>query len=214
MSGGPAATGPFCTGFLLSLSLCLDLGVVNAAVLEISLQQGGAAGFVLGAGSCAGDLVYFAIAIFGAAALLEWRPVHWALWIFGTGALLWLAWRMIRDVIHPKKPALEGRTRSPDVTKLLLSGFGMALASPTAILWFAAVGGSVIAAEGGNRDSVWVFGAGFAAAGLAWAAAFAYAAAMLRLLGAGLVRTLSLVSALLFLYFAGLVFINGLRTLF
>jgi L-lysine exporter family protein LysE/ArgO len=91
---------------------------------------------------------------------------------------------------------------------------GLALASPTAILWFAVVGGSVIASFGGDRSSLWGFAAGFAAAGLAWAALSAYGAAALgRRLGRQFVRVASFISAILFLYFAVLVFIRGLRQL-
>ena len=206
---------PFWNGFLLSLSLCLDLGIVNVAVLETSLQRGGTAGFLLGVGSCLGDLIYFTLAVLGAAALLEWKPMRWALWIFGTAVLLVLAWRMAREVVRPKELLMEERaaaSRGAGI-KLVLTGMGLALASPTAILWFAAIGGSVIASSGGNRGTLWSFAAGFAAAGLAWAALFAYAAAALRLLGKGLVRVLSLASALLFMYFAAVVFIDGVRRL-
>jgi L-lysine exporter family protein LysE/ArgO len=207
---------PFWNGFLLSLSLCLDLGMVNVAVLEISVTQGGMAGFLLGAGSCIGDMFYFTLAVMGAALLLEWAPICWSLWIFGTGVLLLLAWRMTSDAIRPKELSFKKTqvlSRRAG-TKLLFTGIGMALASPTAILWFAAVGGSVIASFGGHRSSSGPFVAGFAAAGLAWSGLFAYAAAKLRLLGHTFIRAFSLVSALLFLYFAGIVFINGLQTLF
>jgi len=206
---------PFWNGFLLSLSLCLDLGIVNLAVLEISLQRGGTAGFLLGVGSCLGDLIYFTLVLLGASVLLEAAPVRWSLWIFGTVALLLLAWRMARDVIRPKTLSFNGRPvlSVHDRANLLFTGMGMALASPTAIIWFAAVGGSVIAASASDQNSRWRFGTGFAAAGITWAALFAYGTASLRALGPGIVRGLSLVSALLFFYFAGVVFLNGLKTL-
>jgi len=206
---------PFWNGFLLSLSLCLDLGIVNLAVLEVSLQRGGTAGFLLGIGSCLGDLIYFTLVLLGASVLLEAAPVRWSLWILGTGALLLLAWRMARDVIRPNPVTFNGRPELSvrDRTNLLFTGIGMALASPTAIIWFAAVGGSVIAASAGDQNSRWRFGTGFATAGITWAALFAYGTASLRALGPGIVRGLSLVSALFFFYFAGVVFLNGLKTL-
>ena len=147
--------------------------------------------------------------------MLEAAPVRWSLWIFGTAALLLLAWRMARDVIRPKTASFNGRPvlSVHDRANLLFTGMGMALASPTAIIWFAAVGGSVIAASASDQNSRWRFGTGFAAAGITWAALFAYGTASLRALGPGIVRGLSLVSALLFFYFAGVVFLNGLKTL-
>src|SRR5690242_4467499 len=88
---------PFWTGFLLSVSLCLDLGVVNVAIFRMTLEHGARDGFLLGAGSLIGDLIYFTLALYGATALLEYRPVRWILWAGGTAVLLWLAWKMIRE---------------------------------------------------------------------------------------------------------------------
>ncbi len=200
---------PFWSGFLLSLSLCLDLGIVNAALLRTSLQRGAGAGFLLGVGSCIGDLLYFAMAIFGAAALLEWAPFRQALWIGGTAILLWLAWRMIREVIRPHDLDLGKSVPPSDAWRLIATGAGLAVASPTGILWFAAVGGSVIASFGASRSTLWSFAAGFAAAGLAWTALFAWFAARLRAFGKRLVQAVSLISALLFLYFAARVALDG-----
>jgi len=204
---------PAIAGFLLCLSLCFDLGIVNVATLRTALAQGGAAGAWLGVGSCFGDMVYFLLAVGGATALLGWAPVRWGLWIFGTAALVTLAWRMIRETIHPRKLDLaEDAAPRQSPATLLAAGFGLALASPTAILWFAAVGGSVIASFGGDRRVLLPFAAGFITAGMAWAFGFAYAAAALRrILGEQLVRALSAIAAALFVYFAALVFTTGLR---
>lgn len=201
------------TGFLLSLSLCLDLGLVNVAVLRVSLERGALAGFLLGLGSGAGDLVYFTLSVYGAAALAEWRPVRLTLWIIGTAVLAYLAVRTIRDVIHPKQLDLD---QAPSFAQsyrgLFVTGIGLGLASPTAILWFAAVGGSVIASFGAQRGVLWQFAAGFVTAGLVWGAAMAWTAAKFsELIGKKLVRWLSLASALLFLYFAAMVFRDGAR---
>jgi L-lysine exporter family protein LysE/ArgO len=208
----------FFAGFLLSLSLCMDLGLVNVATLRISLARNATAAFMLGLGSVVGDLIYFALAVLGATTLLDSRSLRIGLWIFGTGTLLFLAYRAIREALHPKE--VETGAALPNsrsgLAKLFVTGAGLALASPTAILWFAAVGGSVIASygvpNGDNRRVLAVFAAGFATAGVVWAAAFAYgAAALRRILGARLLKVLSLASALLFLYFAIDVFLRGLH---
>jgi len=200
------------TGALLSLSLCADLGLVNVTILRTAIRQGATPALLLGVGSCFGDTVYFLLAVFGISALPAWAPLRWTLWLAGTGILLVLAWRMIREVIHPRalnlEDALDNNGAAP--LAMLSMGAGLALASPTAILWFAAIGGSVIASFGGDRNTLWPFAGGFFGGALLWSAVFACAAAGLaRMLGATLVRILSFVSALLFLYFAGTVFVNG-----
>ncbi|HEV8629159.1 MAG TPA: hypothetical protein VGV61_02505 [Thermoanaerobaculia bacterium] len=50
---------PFWAGIPLSLSLCLDLGLVNAAVFNTAIERGGGAGFLVGLGSGLGDLGFF-----------------------------------------------------------------------------------------------------------------------------------------------------------
>ena len=211
----PAMTA-LSSGFLLSLSLCLDLGIVNVAILRTALRAGGMAAFLVGLGSSLGDLIYFSLSAAGATALLAWAPVRWTLWFFGTIVLLVLAVRMAREVVRPHALALDDGPDARRRTPAGLVGYGMslALASPTSILWFAAVGGAAIASIGGGRGQVVWLTIGFALATVVWSALLAFAiASSRRFLGATLVRALSAVSALLFLYFAARIFLDGLRDL-
>jgi L-lysine exporter family protein LysE/ArgO len=210
-----AALAPFATGFVFALSLCLDLGLVNVAVLRASLERGVAAGFLVGLGSSLGDLVYFTAAALGAAALLTWQPLRVALWLGGTVVLLVLAWRMLREARRPHVVDLE-RSPAPPGSALRLLGWGaaLALASPSGILWFAAVGASVVAAAGGQRGELIPFAAGFFSGSVVWSIALAAAAvALRRVLGERLTRWLSTASAALFLLLAGWVFVRGLLEL-
>jgi L-lysine exporter family protein LysE/ArgO len=212
---------PYWSGFLLALSLCLDLGLVNIVTLRVSLARSGTAAFLLGLGSVVGDLIYFTAVTAGATALLASWQVRISLWIGGTAVLLILAARAIRDVLHPHMPLMDQEVphAKRSVVRLFLTGLGLALASPSAILWFVAVGGSVIASygvsNGDNRRVLLIFAAGFASAGIVWAAAFSYGAAALKnVLGWKLLKALSFVSALLFLYFAYDVFTRGWHDVF
>jgi L-lysine exporter family protein LysE/ArgO len=124
-----------------------------------------------------------------------------------------LAWRIGREVIHPKHVdvGLASGKKSP-AGVLLMKGAGLALASPTSIAWFAAVGGSVIATFGGDRLVLLPFALGFFAGTALWAVAFPYSVAAVRTIASEkLVRVLSFVSAVMFVYFACVVFINGVR---
>jgi L-lysine exporter family protein LysE/ArgO len=204
------------SGFLLSLTLCLDLGLVNVAIVRTALRRGGGAAFLVGLGSCLGDLAYFVAALLGVGVLMRATPVRWAIWLGGTAMLLFLAARMVREVVRPRSIDLEGEG-APARRSLGLLGWGLALAlaSPTAILWFAAVGGSVIAASAtaSGRAPAISFATGFFAAGVVWSACLSAAAAVLvRIGGRKVTRGLAFVSALLFLYFAGLVFLRGMTT--
>jgi L-lysine exporter family protein LysE/ArgO len=210
----------FVSGFLLSLSVCLDLGLVNVSILRTALRHGARPALWIGLGSCFGDLTYFALSAAGVTALLAWKPARWALWLGGTAVLLALTWRTLREAVHPRQLALDGpedaadRARSLSFRRQFPLGLGLALASPTAILWFAAVGGGVIASFAGQRRALAPFVGGFFAAGVAWSFALSFAAAALgRLGGRRLVQILSAASAVLFVYFAIVVFRDGWRTL-
>src|ERR1700674_1129423 len=116
--GGPSRSvgkvvKPAWAGFLLSLSLCLDLGVVNVAILQAVLRQGGTAGFLIGLGSGFGDLIYFTLAIAGASAVFENVILRRILWLCGTVVLLFLAGGMAREAIHGRKLNLAGAPPQP-----------------------------------------------------------------------------------------------------
>jgi L-lysine exporter family protein LysE/ArgO len=209
---------PFLSGVLLSLSLCLDLGIVNVAAIRTGLTAGPARSFALGAGSCVGDLIYAAAAMLGVTALLALPAVRWILWIVGSGVLLWLCGRAARDAWRAGGTAIRdpavGIDRTP-VGRYFLQGLALALASPSAILWFATVGGAVIATTAGTGaapTTALLFFAGFAAAGLIWSLGIALVSAHGRVFGASIVRVLNVASAVLFAWLAAAVIVDGYRS--
>jgi L-lysine exporter family protein LysE/ArgO len=211
----------FVSGFVLSLSLCLDLGIVNVAAFSTAATRGARPAFVLGIGSCFGDLVYAGIAMLGVTSLLlhfEW--VRWLLWLGGSAVLVYLAVKMLRlSFAHPAaavdagSSTAETNTQGGRMTGDFNRGFAMALASPSAILWFASVGGGLIATTtGGAGMGAWPFFLGFFVSGLAWSAFIALAGSRLQA-HPGFARALAAVSGLLFAGLAVKVMFDGYRTL-
>jgi L-lysine exporter family protein LysE/ArgO len=220
MFAAPLAVGA--KGFLLSISLCLDIGIVNTALINTGIRAGVRPALCMGLGSCFGDLAYAALSLFGLALLFDYTPVRWLLWLGGGGMLLWLAWKMAwaawREARRRHKaPAYDQGAAalawSPRVE--FLRGLGMALASPTSLLWFAAVGGALIAqSTDGSALMNGVFLGGFFAGGLAWSTFIAVLAGRGRhLIGHRLALYCNLCSAVLFGYFALEVIVHGYRTL-
>lgn len=207
----------FLSGFLLSLSLCLDLGIVNVALLRAGVHRGVMPAFMIGVGSSFGDLLYAVLSMIGISFLLENLFFKWGLWIGGTIILLYMTWNMAKELLRPKQIELGSgeSVMSRSLVKDFTSGLGLALASPSAILWFATIGGSVIASSSGASEASLVqFFGGFFSASIAWSIFMAYLASQGgKLMGPKLIRGFSLLSALLFLYFAGKVFLNGYQTL-
>jgi L-lysine exporter family protein LysE/ArgO len=120
---------------------------------------------------------------------------------------------MIREALHaqgplPQKTSEALRTHASQFVRGVL----LALASPSAILWFAAVGGSVIAATASGPDALLPFMAGFASAGVLWAVGVALLVGRARhAMGARAIRAIALLSAALFVYLAVRVFVHGYR---
>ncbi|HLN49370.1 MAG TPA: LysE family transporter [Steroidobacteraceae bacterium] len=204
----------FAAGYLLSLSLCMDLGVVNIAMVRAGLTRGMPTALLLGFGSCVGDMMYAVSSLSLITVLLAHRGVRIALWIGGSAVLLWLAVKMLRETWHPKQLAIA---TSGDAGALrpgheFARGVMLALSSPSAILWFAVVGGSVIAAHAGAGAALLAFLFGFFLAGVCWTILIATLAGYAhRRLSTRFIRGLSLASAILFCYFAVVVFVNGYR---
>lgn len=207
----------FISGFLLSLSLCLDLGIVNVAIMRAGVERGLLPATLIGLGSGIGDLIYAVLSMVGISFLLENVYIRWFLWIGGTVILLYMTYQMFRSALKTREVVLSnGETRrmqSP--AKDFLAGISLALASPSAILFFASIGGSIIAtATNRSSESLLMFFSGFFLAGLLWSVFMGIVSSQGgKLLGSKLVRGFSFLSAGLFLFFAAKVFWDGYQKL-
>lgn len=205
---------PFYNGFLLSLSLCLDIGIANIAILTLAMQRGYLHGLWLGIGTCVGDLIYAILAMAGMSVLLQFTAVRWVVWIGGSLILLWFAWRMVLSALRPIPPLSAGEVgQALSIRQNFLRGIFLAVSSPTAILWFAAVGGALISrmGGGGGTASAW-FLSGFFLAGVVWTVALCTLGHLGgRMLGTKMLRGSYIASAAIFCYFAGYVIVSGYR---
>ncbi|MBF8780889.1 LysE family translocator [Pseudomonas fulva] len=204
---------PFSNGFLLSLSLCLDIGVANIAMITLAMQRGFLQGFWLGFGTCMGDLIYALAALAGMTVLLQFESVRWALWLGGSALLVWFAIKMLLAAWRGGQLQARADVVVEPAWREFLRGVFLAMSSPSAILWFAAVGGVLISrsADGGALDAG-LFLAGFFAAGLVWTTGLCGIASHGgRLLGDRLLTWSYLLSAAIFCYFAVYVITSGYR---
>ncbi len=209
-------------GFFLSLSLCLDIGLVNVAMLSLTLRHGFKSGFWLGLGSCFGDLAYATLALAGMTALLRFDAVRWIVWLGGATMLLYLTGKMAREAFANRAAADESATAHTTAASTatapsrgFVRGVVLAMSSPSAIVWFAAVGGALIARAGAtDARAASVFLGGFFLGGLAWTLFLCVLANHGRKrAGAGLLRACHIVSALLFAYLSYSVIVDGYRDL-
>ncbi|MDD2047744.1 LysE family translocator [Pseudomonas putida] len=202
----------FTSGFLLSLSLCLEIGLANMAMITLAMHRGVAQGVWLGLGTCVGDLIYAILAMAGMAILLQIEWVRWVLWIGGSAVLCYLTLKMLLSALKARASDADaaGKQWGDSNLALFSRGIMLAMSSPTAILWFAAVGGAIIARQGSDIASAGLFLSGFFAAGVFWAFVLCLLASQGgRLLGQNLIRYTYIASALIFAYFAVYVVVTG-----
>jgi len=189
---------------------------VNLAIIKTGMDKGYKSSFMIGFGSCFGDLVYLVSALLGLTIIFELSFVKWVVWVVGTLALLYFTFMMIKESIQPKLIDITGIvTAQRNNWKYILYGLGLALSSPTSIIFFAATAAPIVAnLHTHNSTALTAFIVGFFIAGLIWSAGMALLSSRTgKMLGVRFTRIMSLISAVIFLYFAIKVFINGLETI-
>lgn len=206
----------FGTGFLLSLSLCLDIGVVNVALINTAIRNGVRSAALFALGSCIGDLIYAVASLFGIGLLLQYQTVRLVLYVTGAAVLLIMSGMAVRAAaLSIYQPVAREATTWIDPRRMFLYGLGITLASPSAIIWFAAVGGSLIAQSGAHTPaSLLALLSGFFVAGASWCGfVIGIAAYGGHTLGPRFRQLCHLISALLFLFFASTI-ISALLAMF
>lgn len=161
----------FATGFILSLSLCLDIGIVNTAIINTAIRKSFFPAFLIGFGSCFGDLMYASLSITGLVVLFTYPVIRIIFWIGGNAFLIILIFLMIKKTLNNNYSSLQvRRTFTDKPLKYFSTGLILSVTSPTTILWFISVGASVIASQNlsASRLSLFPFFSGFFTAGLVW----------------------------------------------
>jgi L-lysine exporter family protein LysE/ArgO len=204
----------FFLGAALAFSINIELGVVNVMIVRTAIDRGAWPAFLIGLGSCIGDLIWACAGALGVSVLLAWPPAAWILWLGGSAALCWFAAAALRDATRGGSIDESSPLRRANGIRAIGLGLGIALGSPTLILWTATVGGSVLASQAADLAGFIPFISGFGAAAVAHSAILSgVAGATRRFTGPRTVRAVSLVSALMFAAFAVGIFMDGARRL-
>jgi L-lysine exporter family protein LysE/ArgO len=193
--------GLFLTGLLLSFSLCLDLGIVNVYLVKTGIEKGGKLSFIAGVGSSFGDIIYAGLTFLGIGYLVQFETVRWIIWIGGTIALIGLSGYMLhKTFVKPIDISTNISITRKSAGGEFLKGLILALSSPSSIVWFATVGGAIIATTEFDKptDLSWLL-IGFFSASIIWSASIAIISHYTgSFLGTKLLKTMSLLAALIF----------------
>jgi L-lysine exporter family protein LysE/ArgO len=204
----------FLLGAALAFSINIELGVVNVMIVRTAIDRGAWPAFLIGLGSCIGDLIWACAGALGVSVLLAWPPAAWILWLCGSAALCWFAAAALRDATRGGSIDESSPLRRANGIRAVGLGLGIALGSPTLILWTATVGGSVLASQAADLAGFVPFISGFGAAAVAHSAILSgVVGATRRFTGPRTVRAVSLISAFMFAAFAVGIFMDGARRL-
>jgi L-lysine exporter family protein LysE/ArgO len=204
----------FLLGAALAFSINIELGVVNVMIVRTAIDRGALPAFLIGLGSCIGDLIWACAGALGVSVLLSWPPAAWVLWLGGSGVLCWFAAAALRDAARGGSIDDSSPLRRANGRGAIALGLGVALSSPTLILWTATVGGSIVASQAADLAGFVPFISGFGAAAVAHSAVLAgVVGATRRFTGPRTIRAVSLISALMFAAFAIGIFVDGARRL-
>ena len=161
----------FIYSFALGLAFCAPPGTLTAEAIRRGLARGYRATLMIELGSLFGDATWAAIALVGAAFLVQNTVARLVLGGLGTFFLLQLSYHSLRDAIQGNVPkASPAGTHGDLVTGALLS-----LTNPLTIGFWVGVGGGAvtsIVSHPTTNDFV-VFYAGFMLACVVWCFFFA-----------------------------------------
>ena len=204
----------FVLGAALAFSINIELGVVNVMIVRTANDLGAWPACLVVLGACNGDVIWACAGALGVSALLQWPPAAWVLWLGGSAILCWFAAAALRDAVRGGSIDDSSPLRRANGLRAVALGLGIALGSPTLILWTATVGGSVVASQATSLAGFVPFISGFAAAAVLHSAVLAgVIGATRRFTGPRTIRAVSLISAVMFAAFAVGIFVDGANRL-
>ena len=123
-------------------------GPATAAVMARAATRGWRAGLPFVAGLVVGDLVLFALAVAGLAALAAaYAPAFALLKWAGAGYLLWLAWRTWHAPVATPTHVPRGAVPAGDGVRLFAAGVLLPLGNPKAVGFYVAILPTVLSAQ-------------------------------------------------------------------
>lgn len=189
----------FATAFGLGLAFSAPPGAVTAEVWRRGLSGGFRPAFLFAAGSLVGDAVWAALALTGAAVIVESDIGRTSLARAGAIVLFVLAVKALVAAQRPQPPRARQTLGSRGA---LAAGALISLGNPWAAAFWIGVGAGVTSAVGEGRSGLAVFFGGFMLAALLWSLFVAAAVAWIhRRTGASFARFANLAAAVVLSYF-------------
>ncbi len=200
----------FVQALILGFSVAAPIGPIGVLCIRRTLTAGYAVGLAVGVGATVADLLFATVAVFGLAATAEALvalqvPLRW----LGAAVLWFLAVRALRLEVAP----VASRRDAVATTAGFLTGFGLLITNPVAILFFASIfaGLGLTGAEPSVANTVAVLGGVFLG-GTAWWAILAGGVSVFRdRIGPRALRAVNALSAVLLAAFGVVAALSAAR---
>lgn len=199
----------FISAFVLGIAFCASPGAVTAESLRSGLAGGFRPVLLVQIGSLVGDATWAAIALAGAAVLVQNTLVRYGLGVAGVLLLFWLAFGSLRAAWDGGMPEARGSHHGHFTRGALLS-----LTNPFAVAFWLGVGGAMAAVGVADPQisHFVVFFAGFMLGALVWAFSISGAIAWgRRFVHAVFFRWINLLSGLALGYFGLMLLLDIVR---
>lgn len=139
-------------GIIIGLSLAAPVGPINVEIVRRGLRSGFMSGWLVGIGAITGDTLYCLLVLAGVTPLVQHAAVRTVLWIAGSAFLAFLGYSSLRAALtkvhlsHPDRSSFERRSYP--------TGFLMALFNPMGVVFWASIGGGLVASAAEQTDAI------------------------------------------------------------
>ncbi len=157
----------FVTAFLLGVAYCAPPGAVTAETIRRGARGGFRSALLVQGGSILGDVLWAAVALLGAAFLVQNALARIVLGALGAALMLYLAWNALHEARRGGMPRAYGDERLGDFR----TGAMLATGNPFAVPFWLGLGGGTVAQLNGqpNMLDLTVFFGAFVLATVLWA---------------------------------------------
>lgn len=133
-------------GVMLGAFVAAQVGPVSLLCIRTATRSGFGPAAAIGAGAATVDVVYAALGVLGAAALIQIEPVGLALGFAGAGVLAWMGVRTLRDAWRIRMGG-EATVEVVSATASYRTGLVATASNPLTVVSWAAIFGAAATAS-------------------------------------------------------------------
>ncbi len=129
-------------GMGVGVALAAPVGPINVEIVRRGLQNGFAAGWLVGLGAVSADAIYCVLVVSGLTPVADSATLRAPLYLAGAAVLGYLGLASVRGALTGEAVLTEAR---PTARRSYATGFLMAVANPMGIVYWLSIGAALVA---------------------------------------------------------------------